>query len=54
VPASGTRAALSVCLLIGPAPRLDQWGMDISPFTLAVVVGVAGLAGLTRRDIPVT
>jgi ABC-2 type transport system permease protein len=70
-------AALSACLLIGligPALHLDQWVMDISPFThvprvpgtdvtatplvwllaVAVVVGVAGLTGLRRRDIPVT
>jgi len=70
-------AALSACLLIGligPALQLDQWVMDISPFThvphvpgtdvtatplvwllaVAVVVGIVGLSGLRRRDIPVT
>jgi ABC-2 type transport system permease protein len=69
-------AALTVCLLIGlvgPALQLDQWVLDISPFThiprvpgadvtatplvwllaVAVVVGVAGLAGFRRRDVPV-
>jgi polyether ionophore transport system permease protein len=69
--------ALAICLLVGlvaPALNLDQWVLDISPFThlprlpaaevtatplvwlvaIAVVVGVAGLAGFRRRDVPVT
>ncbi len=69
--------ALAVSLLvglIGPALQLDQWVLDISPFThlprvpgadvtatplvwllaIAAVVGLAGLAGFRRRDVPVT
>jgi ABC-2 type transport system permease protein len=70
-------AALTICLLVGfvgTAMQLDQWMLDVSPFThlprlpgaevtatplvwlvaIAVVVGVAGLAGFRRRDLPVT
>ena len=69
--------ALAVCLLVGlvgSALQLDQWLVDISPFThiphlpggtptatplvalsaVAALLTVAGLAGLRRRDIPVT
>jgi ABC-2 type transport system permease protein len=68
-------AALTVCLLVGlvgPALQLDQWVLDISPYThlpripgtdvtatplvwlvaVAIVVGVVGLAGFRRRDLP--
>lgn len=69
--------ALTICLLVGfvgTTLQLDQWMLDVSPFThlprlpgaevtatplvwlvaVAVVVGVAGLAGFRRRDLPVT
>jgi ABC-2 type transport system permease protein len=69
--------ALGICVLlvlVGAALQLEQWVMDLSPFThlpklpgaaltatplvlllaVAVVLGAAGLAGLRRRDLPVT
>ena len=69
--------ALAVCLLlglVGAAIRLDQWLLDLSPFThvpkspggavaaaplvvlatVAVVLTIAGLVGLRRRDLPAT
>ena len=67
----------AICLLIalvGAAVQLDQWIVDISPFThvprlpggaahagplvtlaaIAAALAVAGLAGLRRRDMPIT
>jgi ABC-2 type transport system permease protein len=67
----------AVCLLlalVGAAVQLDQWLLDLSPFThvpeapgaavaaaplvwlatVAVVLTIAGLVGLRRRDMPAT
>ena len=69
--------ALGLCVilgLVGAALQLDQWVMNLSPFThlpkvpggaltatplavllaVALALGGAGLAGLRRREIPVT
>ena len=72
VPAGWTvLGVIALLTLVGPALRLAQWVMDISPFThvpklpggsftaaplvwlacVAVVLTVAGLIGLRRRDL---
>jgi ABC-2 type transport system permease protein len=68
----GAVALCALLLLVGATLRLDQWVMNVSPFThlphlpggdatatpfvvltaVAAVLGVVGLAGFRRRDVP--